>query len=243
MSSSSSSDPRCGAHRGVRTFSGAPAARAGRDLAPRRTGTCRVAGLDAPSTPSRITGPLPALMSIVKIVSITSSLSARPPHVECGRPLHHRLLDLEDTTPARHTAWSRRRPGSRRGRARSAGACRPRYGQSSLPSRPSQKREIRIQPRAVRAHVAIREMEAVLHVVDVADLEIAVDLVELLGRQQQVLDLRPADPLDADADLATRQRLRDDPDQLARPPGTSRSRSRARRSARSCRPCRSSRDR
>ena len=45
-----------------------------------------MAGLEAPSTPSRITGPLPALISSVKIVSITSSFSALPPQVECGRP-------------------------------------------------------------------------------------------------------------------------------------------------------------
>ena len=41
----------------------------------------REPGLVDRSTPSRITGPLPALISSVKIVSITSSLSARPPHV------------------------------------------------------------------------------------------------------------------------------------------------------------------
>ena len=59
-------------------------------------------------------------------------------------------------------------------------------------------------------------MEAVFHVVDVADLEIAVDLVELLRREQQILDLGPADPLDADVELAARQRLGDVPDQLDR---------------------------
>ncbi len=56
-------------------------------------------------------------------------------------------------------------------------------------------------------------MERVLHVVEVADLEVAVDLVELLRPEHQVLDLRPADALDAHVKAPARPRLRDDGDE------------------------------
>jgi len=56
-------------------------------------------------------------------------------------------------------------------------------------------------------------VEAVLHVVEIADLEVAVDLVELLRTQKEVLHLRTAGPLDADVERAACQRLRDDTDQ------------------------------
>jgi hypothetical protein len=56
-------------------------------------------------------------------------------------------------------------------------------------------------------------MEPVLHVVEVADLEVAVHGVELLRPQQQVLDLRPAGPLDPDVEPAPGQGLRHDGDQ------------------------------
>ena len=59
----------------------------------------------ARSTPSRMTGPFPALTSSVKIVSITSSLSARPPQVSCARRRAGGQLDLEEASPARRTAW------------------------------------------------------------------------------------------------------------------------------------------
>src|SRR3712207_3815193 len=51
-----------------------------------RYGKVREAGLVARSTPSRMTGPLPALTSTVNSVSITSSFSARPPQVSCAFP-------------------------------------------------------------------------------------------------------------------------------------------------------------
>ena len=86
-----------------------------------------------------MTGPLPALISSVKIVSITSSFSARPPHVACGRPSISRLLDLE-IRPVR---------GIRLGHVDDQvvgenelrqGCVPSSYVQSGLPSRPSQKR-------------------------------------------------------------------------------------------------------
>jgi hypothetical protein len=50
-----------------------------------RYGNVRDPGLVAWSTPSRIAGPSPPLTISVKNVSITSSFSARPPHVSCSR--------------------------------------------------------------------------------------------------------------------------------------------------------------
>src|SRR5436190_962970 len=50
-----------------------------------RYGNVRDPGLVAWSTPSRITGPSPPFTIRVKNVSMTSSLSARPPHVSCWR--------------------------------------------------------------------------------------------------------------------------------------------------------------
>ncbi len=58
----------------------------------------RVAGCVAWSTPSRTVGPFPALISSVKIVSITSSLRARPPHVRCRAAAAGGQLDLQERT-------------------------------------------------------------------------------------------------------------------------------------------------
>ena len=65
---------------------GARAAGAGPGSAASGTGTCGDAGRVEWSTPSRMVGPFPALISWVKIVSMTSSLSARPPHVRWASP-------------------------------------------------------------------------------------------------------------------------------------------------------------
>src|SRR4051794_12291158 len=78
-----------------------------------------------------------------------------------------------------------------------------------LPVQSVPESEVRVQSRTVGAEVRGGEMEAVLHVVDVADLQVTVDLVELLRRKQHVLDLGPTDPLEANVELPTRQRLRD----------------------------------
>ncbi len=82
-----------------------------------------------------------------------------------------------------------------------------------LPVEPVPEREVRVQPRAVRAEIAAREVERVLHVVEVADLEVPVHRIELLRRQHEVLDLGSPDALDPDVELAARERLGDDADQ------------------------------
>src|SRR5262249_16916048 len=51
-----------------------------------RYGKLREAGTVAWSTPSRMRGPLPALIISVYSVSIMSSLSERPPQLVCVRP-------------------------------------------------------------------------------------------------------------------------------------------------------------
>ena len=58
-------------------------------------------------------------------------------------------------------------------------------------------------------------MESVLHVVQVADVDVAVHLVELRRCEQHVLHLWAADALDADVELPTRQRLGDHADEAA----------------------------
>ena len=74
--------------------------------------------------------------------------------------------------------------------------------------------EVGIQPRPVGALVAVRELERVFHVVEIADLEVAIDGIKLLRRQHHVLHLGPADTLDPDVEPAAGQRLGDHPDQL-----------------------------
>ena len=85
---------------------------------------------------------------------------------------------------------------------------------------PVPEREVRVQSREIGALVGLGEVEPVLHVVEVADVEVAVHLVELLRGEQHVLDLGPADALDADVELPTGQRLRDHADERARRPGS-----------------------
>ena len=135
------------------------------------------------STPSRITGPLPALISSVKIVSITSSLSARPPHVSCARPLAGGELDLQE----------RALLGVRLGDVDDEVVGEHELGQRMVAVRVRRpvglaveavpEGEVGVQPRPVRALVAVGEVERVLHVVEVADLEVAVDRIELLRRR------------------------------------------------------------
>src|SRR5438270_13713424 len=74
--------------------------------------------------------------------------------------------------------------------------------------------EIGIQPRTIRPLVALCEVERVLHVVEIANLEVAVHRIELLRRQHQVLYLGPSHAFDAYGELAPRQGLRHHPEQL-----------------------------
>ena len=78
---------------------------------------------------------------------------------------------------------------------------------------PVPEREVRVQAREISRLVGLGEVEPVLHVVEVADVDVAVHLVELLRGEQHVLHLGPADALDADVELPTRQRLRDHADE------------------------------
>ena len=98
--------------------------------------------------------------------------------------------------------------------------------------------EVGVQPGAVGAAVVLAHVEGVFQVVEIADLQIAVDLVELLHRHDHVLDLGAAEPLDADRELAGDHRLADHGEQ--RRPGcagaAARSRPRRRRPGRSRRP-------
>ena len=87
--------------------------------------------------------------------------------------------------------------------------CRPVH----LPVEAVPEGKVGVQPGTVCAQVGLREMEGVLGVVQVTDLQVAVDLVELLRRQHQVFDLRSAGALEPDVELAPGQGFRDHPDQ------------------------------
>src|SRR4029453_15819355 len=64
-----------------------------------------------------------------------------------------------------------------------------------------------VQPGAVGATVVFTHVEGVFEIVEIAHLQIAVDLVELLRRQHVVLDLGAAEPFYADRELAGHHRL------------------------------------
>src|SRR6266849_5592176 len=72
------------------------------------------------------------------------------------------------------------------------------------------EREIGVQACAVRAYVILGEAESVFVVVHVANLEIAIDLIEYFGAEADVLDFRPADACQPRLALAGRQSLADD---------------------------------
>src|SRR5688500_10289842 len=67
--------------------------------------------------------------------------------------------------------------------------------------------EVGVEPGTVRSSVVLAHVEGVFEVVEVSDLQIAVDLVELLRRKEVVLDLGAAEPFDADRELAGHHRL------------------------------------
>ena len=67
--------------------------------------------------------------------------------------------------------------------------------------------EVGVELGAVGARVVLAHAEGVFQVVEIADLQVAIDLVELLHRQDHVLDLRLAEALDADRDLPGHHRL------------------------------------
>ena len=71
------------------------------------------------------------------------------------------------------------------------------------------ERQVGVQPGAVGATIVLAHVEGVFEVVEVAQLQVAVDLVKLLQLQDHVLDLGAADPLDSDRELAGDHRLAD----------------------------------
>ena len=83
-------------------------------------------------------------------------------------------------------------------------------GPVHLPVEAVPEREVGVQPRAVGAGVGVSEVEGVLHVVEVADLQVPVDRVELLRREHHVLHLGATHPFDPDVELAAGQGLGDD---------------------------------
>ena len=100
-------------------------------------------------------GPLPALMSWVKIVSITSSLSARPPQVWCASPrraassisrkepvLGVRLGDVDDEEVREHQLGQRV-------------AAVPSGRPVGLAVEPVPEREVGVQAGPVRAQVGV----------------------------------------------------------------------------------------
>ena len=70
-------------------------------------------------------------------------------------------------------------------------------------------REVGVHPSTVDATIVLAHVEGVFEVVEVAHLQVAVDLVKLLELQDHVLDLGSADPLDSDRELAGDHRLAD----------------------------------
>src|SRR6516164_11844119 len=74
--------------------------------------------------------------------------------------------------------------------------------------------QVRVQPGTVGVHVGRAEMEGVVHVVQAAYFQVAVDLVELPGVQQQVDD-GSSYPLDTQVDAAAGQGLPDHAEQVS----------------------------
>ena len=88
------------------------------------------------------------------------------------------------------------------------------HGPVDLPVEAVPESEVCVQPCAICGHVSLGQLEDVLHVVEVANFEVAVHRVELLWGQHQVLHLGPAHAFDSNVELASRQGLRHHPDKL-----------------------------
>src|SRR5215813_15283436 len=69
--------------------------------------------------------------------------------------------------------------------------------------------EVGVQPGTVGATIVLAHVEDVLKVIEVAHLQVPVDLVKLLHRHDCVLDLGATDPLNADRELAGDDSLAD----------------------------------
>src|SRR5258705_9197520 len=69
--------------------------------------------------------------------------------------------------------------------------------------------EISVQPCAIRSNVVLGKVEGIFIVVQVANLEILINPIENLGTESDILDFRPANPLQTDWTFAGRQSLAD----------------------------------
>ena len=69
--------------------------------------------------------------------------------------------------------------------------------------------QVGMHPSAINATVDLAHVEGVFEIVEVAHLQVAVDLVKLLQPQDHVLDLWAADPIDADRGAASDYSLAD----------------------------------
>src|SRR5215471_3521392 len=69
--------------------------------------------------------------------------------------------------------------------------------------------EVGVQPGTVGANIVLAHVEGVFEIIEVAHLQVAVDLVKLLHRHDRILDFRATDPLDADRELAGDDSLAD----------------------------------
>src|SRR5256885_13789473 len=70
--------------------------------------------------------------------------------------------------------------------------------------------EIGVQPCAIRSNVVLGKVEGVFIVVQVANLEIAIDWIKYLCTESDILDFRSANPFQPDRPFAGRQSLGDD---------------------------------
>src|SRR5262249_3324928 len=69
--------------------------------------------------------------------------------------------------------------------------------------------EVGVQPGTVGATIVLAHVEGIFEIIEVAHLQVAVDLVKLLHRHDRILDLGATDPLNADRELAGDDSLAD----------------------------------
>src|SRR5271169_1489027 len=69
--------------------------------------------------------------------------------------------------------------------------------------------EIGVKSRANRPDIVLGKVEGVFVVVEIANLQIPIDLIERLGAQGDVLDFRPANSFQPDLPFTRRQRFAD----------------------------------
>ena len=194
-------------HHPISMVSDARVARAGFGFGAARYGNVTVPGRDAASTPSVIVRPESGVDELgedpVHDVIVQSSATARLVRfatsggqldLEEGSLLDVRLGEVDDEVVSEHQVGER---------MATAGFDRP----VLLAVQAVPERQVGIEPRSEGTRVGVTEMERVLHVVEIADLEVAVDLVELPGCEHHVLHLGTPYALDPHIELSPGQRL------------------------------------